>query len=63
MYQLFNGLKAIHSKNIAHRDLKPENVLLSSEGSIKICDFGSSKVIDSNGKNSPYIVSRYYRAP
>lgn len=58
-----NGLKNIHSKNIAHRDLKPENVLLSKEGAIKICDFGSSKVIDVNGKNTPYIVSRYYRAP
>jgi serine/threonine protein kinase len=37
--------------------------LLSKEGVIKICDFGSSKVIDPNGKNTPYIVSRYYRAP
>ena len=27
----------------------------------KICDFGSSKFIDENGKNTPYIVSRYYR--
>jgi glycogen synthase kinase 3 beta len=43
--------------------LKPENVLLSKDGIIKICDFGSSKVIDPNGKNTPYIVSRYYRAP
>lgn len=30
---------------------------------IKICDFGSSKEIDKTGKNTPYIVSRYYRAP
>lgn len=30
---------------------------------MKICDFGSSKHIDPNGKNTPYIVSRYYRAP
>lgn len=63
MYQLLNGLKNIHEKNIAHRDLKPENVLLSKDGVIKICDFGSSKIIDPNGKNTPYIVSRYYRAP
>jgi glycogen synthase kinase 3 beta len=63
MYQLLNGLKCIHQKNIAHRDLKPENVLLSTKGIIKICDFGSSKVLDPLGKNTPYIVSRYYRAP
>jgi glycogen synthase kinase 3 beta len=60
---MLNGLANIHSLNIAHRDLKPENVLLSKEGVIKICDFGSSKVLDPKGKNTPYIVSRYYRAP
>lgn len=63
VYQLLNGLKNIHSKGIAHRDLKPENVLLSEQGCIKICDFGSSKRIDPQGRNTPYIVSRYYRAP
>lgn len=49
---------------IAHRDLKPENILISKEDVIKICDFGSSKILDfEHGKNTPYIVSRYYRAP
>ena len=60
---MIHGLEQIHAKNIAHRDLKPENVLLSDEGVIKICDFGSAKIIDENGKNTPYVVSRYYRAP
>jgi glycogen synthase kinase 3 beta len=62
MYQVLTGLEYIHSKDITHRDLKPENILLSENGEVKICDFGSSKVIDQNGKNTPYIVSRYYRA-
>jgi len=62
-YQILKGLAFCHSKNISHRDLKPENVLINDEEVIKICDFGSSKVIDNNGKNTPYIVSRYYRAP
>ena len=57
------GLKFIHEKNICHRDLKPENIIYSKYKEIKICDFGSSKWIDKNGKNTPYIVSRYYRAP
>ena len=38
-------------------------MLLSEKGEVKICDFGSSKIIDPEGKNTPYIVSRYYRAP
>ena len=57
------GLKDIHKKNISHRDLKPENILISDKDEIRICDFGSSKILDKNGKNTPYIVSRYYRAP
>ena len=61
--QILTGLKEIHEKQIVHRDLKPENVLVNDEGVIKICDFGSSKILDPEGKNTPYIVSRYYRAP
>jgi len=42
--------------------LKPENILLLGE-KVKICDFGSSKFIYKETKSTPYIVSRYYRAP
>lgn len=54
----------MHQLGICHRDLKPENILLK-EGEVKICDVGSSKIIDFGEKkmNTPYIVSRYYRAP
>lgn len=61
--QILNGLTHMHSKKIIHRDLKPENILLLN-GVVKICDFGSSKVIDDEEfHNTPYVVSRYYRAP
>ena len=53
----------VHKQGICHRDLKPENILKSESGVVKICDFGSAKVMSSNGLNTPYIVSRYYRAP
>ena len=36
----------MHHKNVVHRDIKLENVLLSNLGSIKICDFGVSVVLD-----------------
>ena len=56
-------MKYVHLQGICHRDLKPENILVSEQGVIKICDFGSAKILNDDSKNTPYIVSRYYRAP
>ena len=56
-------MEFVHRQGVCHRDLKPENILMNYEGVVKICDFGSAKVLSPNGLNTPYIVSRYYRAP
>ena len=60
MRQVFKGLAFAHERGIAHRDLKPENILVTSDNVVKICDFGSAKIIDQKSLNTPYIVSRYY---
>ncbi|CAC9885171.1 serine/threonine protein kinase [Aureobasidium pullulans] len=64
IYQLFRSLAYIHSQGICHRDIKPQNLLLDpNSGILKLCDFGSAKILIENEPNVSYICSRYYRAP
>ena len=63
-YQMARGLAAIHKIGVCHRDIKPQNLLVdTSTHALKICDFGSAKMLTPGEPNISYICSRYYRAP
>ena len=40
------GLKAAHDHNVIHRDIKPENILMDSNGTVKVSDFGIAHADD-----------------
>jgi len=64
VYQLCRALAYIHSQGICHRDIKPQNLLINPDtNDLKLCDFGSAKILVPSEPNVSYICSRYYRAP
>jgi serine/threonine protein kinase len=65
LHPLLDGLVAAQSRRIAHRDIKPQNIMVNSKGTIKLTDFGISKLIDSMrmGMTVRELHSRPYTPP
>ena len=66
--QIILALRAIHRMEMLHRDLKPDNILLTSDGVVKIIDFGSVKIAGIAEINTPVqrmelLGTRHYTAP
>uniref|UniRef100_A0A7N2L4C7 non-specific serine/threonine protein kinase n=1 Tax=Quercus lobata TaxID=97700 RepID=A0A7N2L4C7_QUELO len=64
-YQIFRALSYIHHCiGVCHQDIKPQNLLVNPHThQVKLCYFGSAKVLVKGEPNISYICSRYYRAP
>ncbi|KAE9605444.1 hypothetical protein Lal_00025094 [Lupinus albus] len=64
-YQICRALNYLHQViGVCHRDIKPHNLLVNPQThQLKICDFGSAKMLVPGEPNISYICSRYYRAP
>uniref|UniRef100_A0A8C6KMY9 Stress-activated protein kinase JNK n=1 Tax=Nothobranchius furzeri TaxID=105023 RepID=A0A8C6KMY9_NOTFU len=63
LYQMLCGIKHLHSAGIIHRDLKPSNIVVKSDCTLKILDFGLARTAATGLLMTPYVVTRYYRAP
>ena len=61
--QVSLGLEAAHNSNIVHRDVKPQNIIISTDGKVKLSDFGIARAVTSNTITSNVMVSVHYSSP
>ena len=61
--QVARGIEAAHNKNIIHRDIKPQNIIISTEGKVKVTDFGIAKAASTNTISSDVMGSVHYVSP
>ena len=61
--QVGRGIEAAHNKHIVHRDIKPQNIIISTEGKVKVTDFGIARAATSDTITSNAMGSVHYTSP
>lgn len=61
--QISAGLEAAHNNGIIHRDVKPQNIIISTDGKVKVADFGIARATSTQTINSGVMGSVHYSSP
>ena len=61
--QISAGLEAAHNNGIVHREVKPQNIIISTDGKVKVADFGIARATSSQTINSGVMGSVHYSSP
>ncbi len=61
--QVARGIEAAHNKHLIHRDIKPQNIMISTEGKVKVTDFGIARAASSNTISADVMGSVHYASP
>jgi len=66
--QIAKGLRAFHRKEMLHQDLRPDNIMIDATGTVKIIDFGSTRITgvveaEPSGMHNDILGTQQYTAP
>ncbi|WP_065756019.1 bifunctional protein-serine/threonine kinase/phosphatase [Bradyrhizobium paxllaeri] len=66
--QIAKGLRAFHRKEMLHQDIRPDNIMIDATGTVKIIDFGSTKITgvieaEPSGMRDDILGTQQYTAP
>lgn len=58
------SVHACHNNGVIHRDIKPENLLVNTDNTLRLCDFGFARNYTPGAKDlTDYVATRWYRSP